>query len=309
MILTVCPNPCIDSTVYIEGFEPGKLNRINKKIISLSGKGLNIAIAVKRLNYDSYATGFMYAADSAKYRDRLTSERVPHRFVVCDGSVRVNLKIISGPDKLTEINENGTPVGENAKFELIELVRSMSKNADIAVFSGSLPPDLDEDFYHTAGLAVNEHCRIVVDAEGEKLVSALPLKPALIKPNLYELKKATGMSDIVSLKDIAYAADSLIEKGAQCVLVSLGGDGAVIRTSKEAYFARAPKVEVGSTVGAGDSMLAAACVALSMDYCPEAMLKAAVAGGTAAVLGKGTDLISKEHYDNIFPLVETQKLL
>lgn len=34
MILTVCPNPCIDYTLYIENFKEGKLNRISKKVES-----------------------------------------------------------------------------------------------------------------------------------------------------------------------------------------------------------------------------------------------------------------------------------
>lgn len=308
MILTVCPNPCIDYTLYIENFKEGKLNRISKKVESLSGKGINVAIAVRRLGYDSYSTGFMFDESSKKFFEKLSGEDVPYIYAVCDGVTRVNTKIISLPDMiLTELNEKGNAVEYDKQFELIESVRSLSKSASITVFSGSLPPGIDNDFYYRAGSAVDKGCKIVVDTEGEKLLKTLKLKPALIKPNLHELETALSIK-ISGQDDIIKACDTLIGMGARCVLVSIGEDGAVISSGKEAYYAKAPHVEVKGTVGAGDSMVAAACVSIDSGMCLEAVLKSAVAAGTAACLKEGTELLTKADYDRIFPLVETKKI-
>jgi len=228
---------------------------------------------------------------------------------MCDGAVRINTKIISMPQMtLTEINEKGSPVGYDKQFELIESVRSLSKSASFVVFSGSLPPGADDSFYYKAGKAVEGGCKIAVDTEGEKLLKTLKLKPALIKPNIYELEKASGVN-IQNNDDILYACNILYNKGARLVLVSTGSDGAIIYNGKEAYYAKAPKVEVKSTVGAGDSMVAAACIAIDLGYCIEAVLKSAVAAGTASVIKEGTELFTRADYDSIFPLVETKKIL
>lgn len=308
MILTVCPNPCIDKTVYVDKFQAGSLNRINKKVMSLSGKALNVAIVLRRLECDSYATGFMFEDGAKKYFERLNSEGVPFIFAMCEGEVRINTKVISLDDmSLTEVNEKGNPVSYQKQFELIESIRTLSANAEITVFSGSLPPDVEDNFYYRAGKAVHKSSKIVIDAEGDILRHALKLKPALIKPNLYELTKTTGIA-IKDMTDVLKASDVLCREGAKRVLVSMGGKGAVIYNGRKAFMASSPQVEVKSTVGAGDSMVGAACMALSMDYCDEAILKSAVAGGTAAVLGEGTDLLNKETYERIYPLIETTRI-
>lgn len=308
MILTVCPNPCIDYTLYVDNFSAGKLNRVNKKVESLGGKGINVARAVRRLGYESYCTGFMYKDGAKKYFDILDAEGVPYIFAMCDGAVRINTKIISLPDMaLTEINERGTPVEYQKQFELIESVRMLSENAAIAVLSGSVPPNVDSDFYQKVAGALAKNCKFIADCEGEMLLPALKLKPALVKPNLSELENIWG-GRIKGIDEALKAADFLIEKGAQSVLVSMGREGALIYDGREAYHGVAPAVEARSTVGAGDCMVAASAVALSMGFCMEALLKSAIAAGTAAVFGEGTGQLTRENYDKIFPLVETRKI-
>lgn len=308
MILSVCPNPCIDYTLYVDNFGAGKLNRVNKKIESLGGKGINVARAVRRLGYESYCTGFMYEDGAKKYFDMLDAEGVPYIFAMCGGAVRINNKIISLPDmSLTEINERGAPVEYQKQFELIESVRRLSVNATVAVLSGSVPPNIDSDFYFKTASALSKSCKLVIDCEGELMLQALKLRPALVKPNLRELESVWG-GKIEGFDELLKACDFLLKKGAQRVLVSMGREGAVIYDGKEGYFGAAPKVEAKSTVGAGDCMVAAAAISLSMGYCQEATLKSAIAAGTAAVLGEGTGLLTKDNYDKIFPLVETKKI-
>lgn len=308
MILTVCPNPCIDYTLYINDFKENKLNRVIKKTESLGGKAINVAIAIKRLGYDSYSTGFMFEYGSKKYFEKLSEEGVPYIFTMCDGSIRINNKILSLPYKeLTEINESGNPVSYNKQYELIENVRTLSEDASFTILSGSLPPDVDDDFYYRAAQAVHPNCKIAVDAEGEKLLNTLKVKPALIKPNLFELEKASGIK-ADSFENVVKACDFLVQKGAKCVLASLGKEGAVIYDGKEAFKAVSPAVEVKNTVGSGDCMLAAACIAMEMGYCTEAVLKSAVAAGTASVLSESTGMLTKKDYDNLFPLIQTEKI-
>ena len=64
---------------------------------------------------------------------------------------------------------------------------------------------------------------------------------------------------------------------------------------------------VNSTVGAGDSMIAAACVAESLGVSPQELLRRAVAAGTAAVTTSGTNLFYKEKYKEIYAKVFAEK--
>jgi len=308
MILAISANPSIDNTVYVDGFALGALNRITKKVVSLGGKGMNVAIAAKRLGFDSYLSGFMFEEGSKRFSEKLDSEGVPFSFTMCEGSVRINTKVISSGDmSLTEINDSGNPVGYNKQFDLMEKIRDFSSAADFTVFSGSLPPDIGDDFYYRAGLNCSEKSKVAVDAEGDRLFHALKLNPFLVKVNLTELEKFTKIK-IDSIYDIQENAKKIVDLGAENVLISAGSHGAVLLNEKEGYFAKAPQVYFKSTVGAGDSMLAAALGGYINGYCQEAVLKCAVTAGTAAVMGEGTDLLTGEQYERLYPLVETKRI-
>jgi 1-phosphofructokinase len=95
----------------------------------------------------------------------------------------------------------------------------------------------------------------VVDAEGELLQKVLPYRPFLIKPNHHELSEIFGI-DICEPEDVFPYAEKLIALGAQNVIVSLAGKGAVFMNKEFALVASVPSGEVKSSVGAGDSMVA-----------------------------------------------------
>ena len=120
MILTVCPNPSIDCTVELPSLNVGRMNRIENKILTYSGKALNVAIGVSRLGGNSTATGFMYSQDEAPFLHTLEKEDVSSDFVKTEGRVRMNYKIIDNRSMMTEINDKGEHVSEKKQQELIE---------------------------------------------------------------------------------------------------------------------------------------------------------------------------------------------
>lgn len=69
--------------------------------------------------------------------------------------------------------------------------------------------------------------RIVVDATKKLLLNALKYKPFLIKPNRQELSEMFGV-EINTEDDIEKYAKELQKLGAKNVLISLGGDGAML---------------------------------------------------------------------------------
>ena len=80
-----------------------------------------------------------------------------------------------------------------------------------------------------------------------------------------ELEELAGrpLSTSPTLAEVADAASALCRShGVQHVVVSLGGDGAVIATAAGRWQAAAPRVPVATTVGAGDALVAGTLAAL-----------------------------------------------
>ncbi len=308
MILSICPNPSIDCTIEVESLNVGKLNRIENKVETYSGKAMNVAIGIARLNGNSVVTGFMFENHKRMFDAKLDAEGVFHEFVVNNGSTRVNYKIIDKKAMLTEINDKGEEVSVDKQKELIEMVKRISRNCDIAVISGSLPKGVEPDFYAKLINVIPDNVKIIVDTEKDNMISAIATgRVYMAKPNLKELEDFSNMA-VWTKSDMIEASKKYLDLGAKNVLLSLGADGAVLTDGENSYYCKSASVAVNSTVGAGDSMISAVCVGLEQGVSYTELLKRAVAAGTAAVTTSGTNLFYKEKYDEIYAKLSVEKI-
>ena len=308
MILTVCPNPSIDCTIELESLNVGMLNRIQGKVETYSGKALNVAIGVSRLGENCTATGFMFANQKRTFEHVLTGEGIKCDFVECAGDTRVNYKIIDKRSMLTEINDVGAEVIQEKQAELILKARSLSVDADIVVMSGSLPKGVEPEFYGEVIKNLPERVKVVVDTEKINMLSALSARELfMVKPNVKELENFSGET-VRSFKDVVKASKAYLDKGVKYVLASLGTEGAVLTDGKDNFYCKSASVAVNSTVGAGDSMVAAACVGIYNGVPMREILKEAVAAGTAAVTTSGTNLFYKDKYKEIYSKLQTERI-
>ncbi len=307
MILSVCPNPSIDCTIELEQLNVGRLNRVNNKITTYSGKALNTAIGVKRLGGDSFATGFMYDGNGSLFQQTLDNEGVKHTFVWNKGSVRLNYKIVDNKSMLTEINDRGDIVEQDKQKELVSLVSTLSKKASIVVISGSLPMGVEDDYYGLLAKSVDSKAKVIVDTETNKLLSAAKQGIFMAKPNLTELEGVVGKK-LITQKELLEGCNYLIDKGCQNVMLSLGGEGAILTNGSVAYFCKSAAVAVNSTVGAGDSMIAAASIMIEKNADYEEILHSAVAAGTASITTPGTNLFYRDKYEEIYGKIFVVKL-
>ena len=308
MILTICPNPSIDCTIELDNLNVGMLNRIDSKVETYSGKALNVAMGIARLGGESFATGFMFENHGRMFEHVLDKEGVKHKFVYNSGNARTNYKIIDKRSMLTEINDRGESVSAEKQSELINLVEKISPEYEIAVMSGSLPKGVSPEFYGDVLSVIPERVKVIVDTERLNMLSAIKNRRVFMaKPNLRELESFTG-ERVVDLHDMVKASSKYIDKGVENVLVSLGADGAVLTNGSQSYFCKSASVAVNSTVGAGDCMVAAACVALSDGLPMPELLRSAVAAGTAAVTTSGTNLFYRDKYKEILSKIYSEKL-
>ncbi len=255
MIYTVTFNPSLDYIVTVDHFKAGEINRTADELIYPGGKGINVSIVLKNLGFENTALGFMAGFTGREIQRLLEESGVKTDFIhVKNGTSRINLKMRS--DQETEINGRG-PVISNADIELLYHQLDRLREGDVLALSGSIPSSMPETIYMDIMKYLDGRGVIIaVDATKDLLVKVLPYHPFVIKPNNHELGEIFH-TEIVSKEDVILYAKKLQEMGAENVLVSMAGDGAVlIAENGEIYRAEAPKGILKNSVGAGDSMVA-----------------------------------------------------
>ncbi len=102
------------------------------------------------------------------------------------------------------------------------------------MLAGSLPPGVPVSIYEelTADLS-RRGIRVAVDTSDRPLQFAIAAKPSVIKPNIHELEAITGRS-LKSQADVLATARELVQGGIECVIVSMGVEGALFVTASEA---------------------------------------------------------------------------
>ena len=152
-----------------------------------------------------------------------------------------------------------------------------------------------------------KNIKVIVDAEKNKLLSAVSEGVYLVKPNLTELESIVG-NKLKTKADMVKNCYKLIDKGAENVLLSLGSEGEILTNGTNTYFCKSANVAVNSTVGAGDSMIAAVSVMTERGENYEQILHSAVAAGTASITTPGTNLFYRDKYEEIYNKIKTVKL-
>lgn len=296
MIYTITFNPALDYISQVEDFEVGKINRTKTEKILPGGKGLNVSTVLKNLGIESTALGFIAGFTGEELKREIESYGIKTDFIkVKEGITRINIKISSNEE--TALNGNGPKITEEDIQELLEKIDKIGKE-DIVILAGNIPKGINNNIYEIICVNLERNgVTFIVDATQELLINVLKYRPFLIKPNKEELEE-TFKEKIETKEDIIAHAKKLQLMGAQNVLISLGGEGAILVTAKEEiYFSKAPKGKVLNTVGAGDSMVAGfvAGYAKSGDY--EQAFKMGIAAGSASAFSM--NLATAEEVENL----------
>jgi 1-phosphofructokinase len=257
MIYTVTLNPSLDYWMSVDHLQEGQVHRATASGCSFGGKGLNVSATLCKLGMPSVAVGFAAGWTGDALIRYAEAAGLVTEFVWAqnpDALTRINVKLRGG--ETTEINGSGCPVTVADLQALTEKLESVTEG-DTVVLAGSLPPGAPTDFYAALVTALRARgVQTVVDCEGEALENAVKANPFLVKPNRHELEK-WAKKPLPTMENVLDAAVQMQQAGAQRVLVSLGGDGALfLDADGGCYRAAALRGTVLQTVGAGDAMLA-----------------------------------------------------
>lgn len=255
MIYTVTFNPSLDYIVSVPDFQTGLTNRTESELLLPGGKGINVSTVLRNLGIENTALGFVAGFTGDEVVRRLEALGVRNGFIrIEEGFTRINLKLKSIDG--TEINGQGPQISRDKAELLMRQLETLGKG-DVLFLSGSIPASMPDDTYRNIMDRLDGRgVQIVVDATQSLLLNVLEYRPFLIKPNNHELGEIFGVS-LKTRKDVIPYGRKLQEAGAQNVLVSLAGEGAVlIAADGNVYAAPAPKGRLVNAVGAGDSMVA-----------------------------------------------------
>ena len=292
MIYTITFNPALDYIVKMDEFNLGHVNRSNNEFIYAGGKGINVSIVLNNLEVKSKALGFIAGFTGDEIERRVKEFGCDTDFIkLKDGMSRINVKIKA--DVESEINGGGPDISAEALEALYEKLDTLI-SGDILVLAGSVPKTIPTDIYEKIMERLqNKNIKFIVDTTGESLLKVLKYNPFLIKPNHHELGELFGVK-LNSKEEVIEYAKKLKDMGAQNVIISMAGDGAVLIDSNgDVITSNVPKGVVKNSVGAGDSMVAGFIAGYLNSEKVEDGFKLGVATGSASAFSEG--LATKEY--------------
>lgn len=309
MIFTVTLNPALDKTAQAPNFKLDAVTRITELRQDPGGKGINVSKVIKQLGGESVAWAVLGGNTGRGIKASLEDMGISCRAFEVEGETRTNLKVVDPVDDThTDINEPG-PVVTDAMLDdmLAQLVAEISEG-DIVVLAGSIARGASDDTYGKWVKACREAgAKVFLDADGDKLVAGIKGNPFLIKPNEIELGNMLGRT-LDTDEKVAEAARELIAQGLDNVVVSMGGAGAMFVSADRVVKGGSVKVPVGSTVGAGDSVVAALAFAEEKDMSLEDKVKLSMATGAANVMQSGTQAAPRDLVDSLIEKVTVTEM-
>lgn len=253
--LAITLNPAIDRTITVQNFQAGKVNRVQSEYSNAGGKGVNVASSLADAGHRVAVTGFLGRENVTLFERLFARKRISDYFVRLEGETRVGIKITD--PVLKETTDINFPGAEPLPSDLTSLRATIEQtDAEWFVIAGSLPPGVETTIYRELTESLKRQDRkVALDTSGETLNHAVQGLPAFIKPNIHELEGLVGRQ-LSSPEDVAAAARELVSRGIDTVVVSMGEQGACFVSGEGVLFATPPSIEVRSTVGAGDAMVA-----------------------------------------------------
>ncbi|WP_414049353.1 1-phosphofructokinase [Macrococcus animalis] len=303
MIYTITLNPSIDYVMFTEKFDLGGLNRATSTHKFAGGKGINVSRVLKALNETSTALGYIGGFPGDFIKKELEISNINTDFIQVDEDTRINVKLKGNTE--TEINAPGPEIKPAHVEALLNQIKALTKE-DYVIIAGSVPKSLPADIYATiAEICTKKSIPFVVDAEKSLLIQTLQHQPEFVKPNKVELEEMFDVT-INNDQDTIDAARKLMTQGAKNVLVSLGGEGAILVTATDCYKATVPSGKVINTVGSGDSTVAGMVAGLAQNKSFDESFKQAVSCGTATAFTE--DLATSEQIAEIINNVTITKI-
>ncbi|WP_154139222.1 1-phosphofructokinase [Vibrio metoecus] len=307
-VVTITLNPALDLTGSMNQLNVGSVSLVEHSSLHAAGKGVNVAKVLSELGADVTVTGFLGRDNQELFCQLFNQLGVRDEFIRIDGATRINVKLVEHNGAVSDINFPGITVTQ-ADIDAFEatLLR-LAQDHDYFVLAGSLPKGLSPQ--RCAGWisqlrSMNK--KVLFDSSREALMVGLEARPWLIKPNDEELSQWCG-KELSTLKECQQAASQLAQKEIENIVISMGANGVMWLNENEWLHAKPPKMQVVSTVGAGDTLVAGLCWGHMQHMEKDDLLRFATALSALAVTQVGVGISDKEQLNTLQQQIQVSAL-
>jgi len=302
MIYTLTLNPALDYDMYLENeLEAENLNLAKEVNYRAGGKGINVSKVLKNLGIESTAIGYVAGFVGDFIVKDLQKDGIKSEFVELDGITRINVKV-NGNDKETELTGVSPKITDEKLQELVKKMADL-KDGDILVLSGSIPSSISNKIYKELSENVKANVEIVLDTRGNLLQDNIH-NNLFVKPNIHELRDMFG-EKLETKQEIVEKCKYFLDRGVKNVILSRGGDGALLVNKEFVLETSVPKGKLINSIGAGDSMVAGFVAGFVKGMSTEDAFKLAVASGSATAYSYG--MAEKDLVDKLYSEIEILK--
>ncbi|MCC8400520.1 1-phosphofructokinase family hexose kinase [Paraburkholderia sp. MMS20-SJTN17] len=301
-ILTLTLNPAVDVATSVDQIVDTRKLRCGAARRDPGGGGINVARVIHRLGGDCEALYMAGGVPGLMLSAMIEAEGVHATCIGIAGETRENFSVrerSSGREFRFVL-----PGPMLAEAEWQACLRHIGERAvapRYLVLSGSVPPGVPDDIYARIVRIARQHdSRVVLDTSGAPLAEALAAGVFLVKPSLSELSALAGRELLDDAQRLDAARKIVRDGGAAIVALTLGEQGALVVTAERAVRVPGFVVPVASSIGAGDSFLAAMVWAINRDMGFDETLRYAVAAASASLLAEGTRLCEREQIERIY---------
>ena len=299
-IITVTLNPAFDIHFKMKEFEAERENYVANESVDVGGKGINISRALTENGYKNTAYVVLGRENSVGFENELKRLGIDYVPLYTDGKIRENITLHPENKKETRISLDTFKMDGGLLSRVFDMIGDAVLTGDTVAFSGRLPKGVSEEMAAEQLIRLkNKGARLAVDCNSLSLDTLKRIKPWFIKPNEQEIAAFLGKT-VEDADKGALAAKALVLDGvAEQVMISLGAGGCAFACESGTYTVSVPKIEVRSTIGAGDGTIAGYIAAKTGGLDTKDALAMACAYGSAACLTDGTAPPKREDIEKI----------
>lgn len=304
MILSVCPNPSVDSYAWLHTFNQGEVNRIERIEEFPGGKGVHVALALAELGATSKLLGAWAGGAGNWIRSQCSQKGVTTLGIDLEGNSRKCYTFRSNKKEFdnSELLEPGPEFTSQKWDSFYSIFEEVLDEAGLICMSGSWPVNSPVNAYaEFIEAGKQRNIPTILDCTGNQLEEALKKGFFGLHLNQQEAKNLSGSDDIHDLL-------AILNGKVEMVALTRGKDGLVLAYRNRILAANVKIDRVISTVGSGDCLTAGLAFAIAKGLEPEEVAAYGVACGAANCLSEDLGQLKREDVTNLLPRVKIKEL-
>lgn len=298
-VVTVTLNPALDLTGHLDTLNVGSVSLVNHSSLHAAGKGVNVAKVLSDLGAEVTVTGFLGRDNQELFCELFNKINVKDKFIRVDGATRINVKLVEKNGDVNDINFPSVTISNTDIEQFEETLFELANDHEYFVIAGSLPNGVSAQLcthwiqkLHDAGK------KVFFDSSQDALAEGINAQPWLIKPNNKELSDLVGHT-LDTPEACQHAAQELANKGIENIVVSMGPEGVLWLNQNQWLRSHPPKMNIVSTVGAGDTLVSGFCWGEMQGMEKDELLRFATALSALAVSQVGVGVPSLDELDSL----------